>query len=95
MFKKNIRTVDKNLLDEIRQKPCAACGCTPSDPCHIKSRGAGGPDTDWNLLAMCRIHHTEQHKVGWFMMAYKYSGVNYQLKIKGWTTDSRNRLVRS
>jgi len=31
---------------------------------HIRTRGAGGTDEDWNLLALCRDHHAELHIMG-------------------------------
>ena len=34
-----------------------------SDPHHIVTRGAGGPDAE-NLVSLCRHHHTEAHNMG-------------------------------
>lgn len=34
-----------------------------SDPHHIVTRGAGGPDAE-NLVSLCRFHHTEAHNMG-------------------------------
>ena len=49
--------------DWIRTLPCAACGRDgPSDPAHMKSRGAGG--TSDHLVPLCRMCHTEQHTKG-------------------------------
>lgn len=31
------------------------------DPHHIETRGSGGPDTDENLIALCRYHHNLAH----------------------------------
>jgi len=48
----------------IRTLPCAACHKPgPSDPHHVKSRGAGGND-EANLIPLCRVHHTEIHQIG-------------------------------
>ena len=46
----------------IRTQPCIICG-RDAEPCHVRSRGAGGTDLG-NIVPMCRIHHTEQHKIG-------------------------------
>lgn len=49
--------------DWIRTLPCAACGRDgPSDPAHMRSRGAGG--TSDHLVPLCRMCHTEQHAKG-------------------------------
>ena len=47
----------------IRTLPCHACGKDgPSDPAHMKSRGAGG--TSDHLVPLCRDCHVEQHSKG-------------------------------
>jgi hypothetical protein len=79
------RIEDRDLLDTYHAKLCAACGCRPSDPCHIRSRGAGGPDLPWNIIALCRTHHTEQHKIGWDRMMRKYPQVRMFMIQNGWT----------
>lgn len=58
------------LADHVRTLPCAACNHPPpSDPAHVKSRGAGGharlDSGDGNILPLCRICHREQHAQGW------------------------------
>jgi hypothetical protein len=61
---------------------------------HIVSRGAGGPDYDWNLFRLCDTCHTglgtadgdrfdeaqAQHKVGWdaFLVKYPHLKWKYQ-----------------
>ena len=48
-----------------RTLPCAACGDPPpSDPAHVRSRGAGGQDLD-NVVPLCRADHIRQHAHGW------------------------------
>lgn len=61
-LKKPARTKDPELLRLIKGKPCCVCGdpgsvLNPIDPSHIRSRGAGGPDEDWNVTPMCRRDH--------------------------------------
>lgn len=53
--------------------PCAACGHPgPSDPAHVRSRGAGGKDRA-NVIPLCKTNtrkgregcHQQQHRLGW------------------------------
>jgi hypothetical protein len=64
--------------------PCLVCGSMPCDTCHIQSRGAGGCDEPWNIVFMCRRHHSEQHSMGWDRFAGKYSWIKRSLREKGW-----------
>jgi hypothetical protein len=65
MFPKQIRPVDEKVLQKVRGMGCCVCGQHPVDASHIRSRGAGGPDTMWNVVPHCRRHHTEWHSRGW------------------------------
>lgn len=50
--------------ETIRGLPCSVCKKPPpSDPAHVRSRGAGGGSDD--LIPLCRIHHRLQHDKGW------------------------------
>ena len=46
-----------------RHKVCEACGewQEQTDIHHIKTRGSGGTDNPSNILALCRLHHTQFH----------------------------------
>lgn len=49
--------------DLCRTLPCCACGeRAPSDPHHVRSRGAGGKDSD--CAPLCRECHGHLHQVG-------------------------------
>lgn len=86
LFPKPKRLVDEKVLQSVREKSCAACWAPPpSDPAHIKTRGAGGPDTDWNVIPLCRTHHIEQHKIGWCTFLGRYWILRGYLQNKGWT----------
>lgn len=50
--------------DLCRHSPCMVCGTFPSDPAHVRSRGAGGRDKG-NVVPLCREHHQRQHQEGW------------------------------
>ena len=77
--------VKQKVLSEIKKQPCVACGTTQNvDPCHIQSRGAGGPDEHWNVLPMCRRHHSMQHQIGWIRFGIIYPTVRRALEMRGW-----------
>lgn len=65
------RVSDDSVLARTRLIPCVACGAQPSDPAHIKSRGAGGGDECWNVIPLCRGDHQAQHRMGWVTFARK------------------------
>lgn len=89
---KKTRLEDRELLNKYHTKGCLACGAHPSDPCHVRSRGAGGPDVEWNVMPLCRTHHTEQHKKGWEAMASRYPKIYVFFKTHGWTFDLNGRI---
>jgi len=63
-------------------------GCYgPIDQAHIKSRGSGGCDDSWNVIPLCRKHHSEQHQIGWYRFAFKYIEVKLKLCELGWKYD--------
>lgn len=55
-----------------RARDCSACGRPgPSDPAHVRSRGAGGSDRG-NVIPLCRRCHIQQHAKGWAWMRERY-----------------------
>lgn len=76
------------VLQFARERPCCVClSPAPSDPCHIKSRGAGGPDTFKNLVSMCRKCHREQHQKGIITFYRNHAGFRRALTERGWIFD--------
>jgi 5-methylcytosine-specific restriction endonuclease McrA len=74
---------------------CLVCGHHEVDRAHIKTRGAGGSDKRWNIMELCRVCHTEQHKIGLIKFILKYPDVKTALERKGWTLErvfGRTRL---
>jgi predicted restriction endonuclease len=65
---------------------CEICKMNPVEIHHIKTRGAGGTDEVFNLIALCHEHHTEVHKTGVKTFAIKY-GLEYRFShvLKGKT----------
>lgn len=86
------RISNPKLLAEIRLKPCIACGHTRSDAAHIKSKGSGGDDIESNLLPLCRVCHSLQHRIGWSQFLLKNIKVNMHLTEMGWYIDAEGKL---
>ncbi len=92
---KRKREVNEENLQRIRELPCSVCNQgPPSDPCHIRGRGAGGPDELWNLYPGCRSCHQKQHKIGLVTFFRKNAKFRAHLEEKGWHEDYRGKLVR-
>lgn len=84
----------KSQLKEMRLYPCIACGKTPTDVAHIKSKGSGGTMDDWNLLSLCRICHRISHDIGWKKFLEKNESVKKEIILKGWEIIYVNGLTR-
>ncbi len=83
------RKTDEALLARVRELPCAACGAPPpSDPSHLVSRGAGGPDAAWNVAPHCRDCHRRWHHYGPSKFVRKYPRFRAWLEQHGWDVDS-------
>lgn len=94
MLPKIKRVVNRKLLDKSKLKPCAVCRKTPTDPDHIITRGAFGPDENFNILPLCREHHTERHAIGYFKMCEKYPFLKQELYGRGFVFDGNKKLRR-
>ena len=76
MFPKKKRIVDPECLERVKKLPCAICKKSSfSDPHHITTRGAGGGDTEDNVMPLCRKHHHQWHWLGIKTMIRKYNEV--------------------
>lgn len=64
--------------------PCIACGVTPTDRAHIKTMKTGGTWDDFNIVALCRMHHQESHNLGWSRFIGKYKHTYTIFRSKGW-----------
>lgn len=56
----------------------------PCDPSHIVSVGAGGPDTEWNVVSKCRKCHNRWHTQGALTFIKTSSEFRYYLRQLGW-----------
>ena len=63
MYPKQVREVNEEYLDFIKQQRCCVCGLSGENmiaPHHVKSRGAGGKDAG-NTISMCLTCHNLAH----------------------------------
>jgi hypothetical protein len=51
---------------------CEICGMPNADRHHIKTRASGGSNEDFNIIHLCRKHHSECHQIGRWSFAKKY-----------------------
>ena len=51
---------------------CEACGFPSEQLHHILSRRSGGPDIEWNWMALCACCHANFHQLGRFSFARRY-----------------------
>lgn len=80
-YKKNLA-----LRRAIKKMPCAACGTREGiDPAHIRTWGATGIDSVFNIIPLCRVDHTIQHSIGWKEFCARFPAVGTLLKELGWT----------
>lgn len=84
MFPKQFRVEDEKVLEKVRGQGCCVCGRHPVDASHIKTKGSGGPDTDWNVVAHCRAHHQEWG-VSWSRFLRRNPQMAVVLTRLGWT----------
>jgi len=82
------RLIDEEALERVRRKPCCICGTRPVDASHIKTRGSGGPDADFNLRAKCRKHHIEWGALGFSRFFKKYPVLWFDLQRDGWVIEN-------
>lgn len=83
----------RSHVESARARPCIVCG-KKSDACHIRSKGAGGGEEDWNLLSMCREHHSEQHRLGWSKFVSRHKVVEDELRRKGWRFERQLNITK-
>jgi hypothetical protein len=65
-------------------KKCLVSGKLGVDLHHVKHRGAGGSDEEFNLMPLSRAAHQELHKIGLTTFAEKYSQVKKWLLNNNW-----------
>lgn len=79
--KKNPKRDRKAIKEFLKKNPwCIIRGCgRKATPNHIKTKGAGGANTEKNLRPLCAIHQTVRHQMG-----IKSFERKYRADIKEW-----------
>lgn len=79
------RIQDKKLLERVRKLPCIVCGVEKDvQPCHVRTRGRGGPDAEFNVIPQCARCHQEQGTMPWREWAEMHPRVGKLLMELGW-----------
>lgn len=84
MFPKPKRHEDMTIREAIHKQRCVVSNRWGAEGHHIITRKSGGPDAEWNLMPLSRIHHTECHQIGLNKFAEKYPKVKSWLIAHGW-----------
>lgn len=85
---------NQKVRDSYKSMPCLVCRRTPSDPCHIKSYATTLQDNANNLMPLCRVHHTESHKIGIVTFVKKYPSVELFVRGLGFYINEYGKLSR-
>ena len=74
------------LRRSVKSNKCQAdaCGSVYTDPCHVVPFNVCGRDEDFNLIPLCREHHSLQHAWGWRWFLTRYPRVAALLRELGW-----------
>lgn len=72
------------LADYVIERSCCRCSKpSPSEPAHVRSRGAGGhshlDNGDGNIIPFCRDCHQLQHDKGWSAVFKKGQEAGFEL----------------
>lgn len=76
-----------SLRKKFKGQTCLVCQNPEIDLCHVKSKGSGGPDEVFNLMALCRNHHSEQHRMGIVSFFWNYPRVQGYLLASEWRVE--------
>jgi len=75
---------NRQLRNELKTKPCVACGKVPSDAAHIRSFRISQSDHPANVTSLCRKCHQNQHHLGWARFLNLHPHVRKLLESMGW-----------
>ncbi|MEX1162499.1 MAG: hypothetical protein WEB03_02860, partial [Nitriliruptor sp.] len=77
-----------------RDGGCRFPGCTAPlrwcDVHHVRPQAAGGDHAVWNLVSLCRAHHTTVHRRGWTQHLDRDGTYRIRRRGRTWTTRPRH-----
>lgn len=76
-----------SLKLKMQRMRCIACPPWSNktvEVCHIRSKGAGGCDEEWNLYPGCVEHHRLQHRIGIVTFFKQFHNVRAHFEEMGW-----------
>jgi 5-methylcytosine-specific restriction endonuclease McrA len=59
---------------------CEVCGHPAEELHHILTRKSGGPDEEWNWLALCKYCHNGFHSIGRYSFALRFPIVHDKIR---------------
>jgi len=59
---------------------CEVCGSSSEQLHHILSRRSGGPDEEWNWMALCKCCHNNFHSLGRASFARRFPIVMHKIR---------------
>lgn len=77
-------TEERPLKYQSTKLHCLVCRQMGVDLHHVKTRASGGSDDAFNLMPLCRKHHSECHQIGLKTFVERYQGVEGWLLHNGW-----------
>lgn len=81
-----------DIYNMFKREYCQACGCNGAFNAltidHIKTRGSGGSDEEYNCMTLCLSCHIEKGQKGVSHMAKRYPSYYEFLIEYGWKFDS-------
>lgn len=76
---------DRRLMESLRGRLCVVCGkSNQTTGSHLRSKGSGGPDTEWNVVPMCFYCHREWEDGGLQCFLSKHHRFEDYLEELGW-----------
>jgi hypothetical protein len=89
MLTKPQRIEDEELLARRRIEACWVCGRASradlrNQASHIKTRGSGGDDLEWNVISKCARCHSEWGTVGAVTFIKRHPAFGSRIYALGW-----------
>ena len=98
LFPKRKRVVNRSIIEKIKSQGCVVNSiecCPQTHAHHITSVGAGGDDSEENLIPLCFVHHRRIHDIGTPEMCNRYPKVKDYLISIGREEKTRSKSEKN